>query len=260
MHAVQPAGSTNGTLIEVTGLRCRYGSRHALDDVSLSIGQGTVLAVAGPNGAGKTTLLNLLAGVMYPTAGHVTVFGLHRWREGFGIRRRSFYLPVQFPRFASETPYGYLRLIAEVYGLARARFHERLETLAGEMDLLEHLGRRWVTLSLGHAKKAGLIGTFLPEIELRIMDEPFAGGIDPLGMETLFRWIKAARDRGETVVFSTQVLDQAETVCDRILLLNRGTVVACDSPEDLIRRGGADPSTPRALAAAVINLTRARES
>ena len=246
-------------MLTAVGLRKKFGFTRAVDGISLEIPRGEVLCIIGPNGAGKTTLLLLLGGVILPSAGHVTVFGLHRRKQNFEIRKRSTFLTAE-PIFGmSPTPYEFLRYYAQIYELPKATFLERVKRLAEEMDMIPHLKKPWTKLSLGMKKKTGLIATFLPDAELRFLDEPFAGGIDPKGMDGLYAWMQNAKARGETVVFSTQVLEQAENGADRILLLENGVVTAMGTPTDLIERAGIDHTATRPLYKAFLALTAGEE-
>lgn len=238
----------DGVCVAAEGVARAYGRVQALRASDLAVRRGEVIAVIGPNGAGKTTLLRLLAGSIFPTEGTVRVFGLDRWRESFAIRQRSCFIEAAGVPPVGATPFGHLRFLAQAYGLARDEFESRLRRLAAEMEYTEHLGKSWASLSLGLGKKAHLIGAFLVPAELRILDEPFAGGIDPLGMERLFEWIDAARTRGEATIFSTQVLDQADRVADKLLVIARGRICHFSPPDDLIRRAGQDPNDPQSLA------------
>jgi ABC-2 type transport system ATP-binding protein len=133
-------------------------------------------------------------------------------------------------------------------------FASRVWDLVHQMDLGSHWQKSWTSLSLGMIKKAGLVGVFLPDADLRILDEPFAGGVDPLGMEALYRWMIQSRARGETIVFSTQVLEQAGAICDRILLLEKGSLRWLGAPDDLVKEAGLDPDEPRAFARAFASI------
>lgn len=245
---------TGQVTVEAVGLRFRYGRSYAVDGVSLELRAGEALCVIGPNGAGKTTLLSLLGGMVLPQQGHVRVFGLDRWRENFEIRKRSTFLLAE-PAFGeSLTPYEFLRFFGQIYGIPKETFLERVKRLAAEMDMTEHWTKPWGKLSLGMMKKTGLIAAFLPDAGLRIMDEPFAGGIDPMAMERLYQWIGAAKARGETIIFSTQVLEQAESAADRILMLEGGSIRADGTPAEIITLAGVDPAEPRALYKAFLRL------
>ncbi len=255
MNEKIPTSAAPGVLLRAVGLKKKYGKTLAADGISLESAGGQVIGVIGPNGAGKSTLLYLLGGIVMPTSGHVSVFGMHRWEKNFEIRKRSVFVPAE-PAFGSEkTPYGYLRFFAQIYGIPKKAFLEKAERLVAEMNMTEHLDKQWMNLSLGMQKKVGLIAAFLPEVEFRILDEPFAGGIDPIGMERLYRWMVEGRERGELIVFSTQVLEQAGDIADRIVLLNKGALVLDASPAELIRKAGFDPNESRALAKAFIKLT-----
>jgi len=239
--------------VEAVGLRFRYGRSYAVDGVSFELREGEVLCVIGPNGAGKSTLLSLLGGMVLPQQGHVRVFGLDRWRDNFEIRKRSTFLLAE-PAFGeSLTPYEFLRFFAQIYGIPKQTFLDRVKKLAAEMDMTEHWNKPWGKLSLGMLKKTGLIAAFLPDAQLRIMDEPFAGGIDPMAMERLYQWIGEAKSRGETIMFSTQVLEQAETA-DRILMLENGSIRALATPPELIAMAGVGPDEPRPLYKAFLRL------
>jgi ABC-2 type transport system ATP-binding protein len=242
-------------VISAVGLKKYFGSTKAIDGVSCTLHAGESLCIVGPNGAGKSTLLYLLGGIAYPTQGHVTVFGLNRWKNNFEIRQNSTFLTADPIFGASQTPYGFLRFYAQIYGIDQKIFTERTKILATQMQLIPHLNKPWGMLSFGMIKKVGLVAAFLPTAQVRILDEPFAGGIDPHAMEQLYQWIIAGKEGGETILFSTQVLEQAETASDRLLLLEKGAIIAFDTPQEIIRQAKIDPASPRALYQAFIKLT-----
>lgn len=235
-------------ILRAENLKKRYGRTVAVDGVSLEVARGEVIAVIGANGAGKTSLLYLLGGVIFPSGGDVEVFGMHRWKQNYEIRKRSTVLAAEPITGASPTPYEYNRFLGQIYGVPYDVFRVRLAELVKEFEFDKHLKRRWEELSLGLAKKGVLIGALLPDAELRILDEPFAGGIDPPAMEALYRRIDNARQRGETIIFSTQVLDQAEDAATRIIIMEGGQVITDGAPHDLMEQVGINPGEPRALA------------
>ncbi len=124
------------------------------------------------------------------------------------------------------------------------------------MNMTDHWDKPWERLSLGMMKKTGLIAAFLPKVPLRMFDEPFAGGIDPMAMEQLYTWMAEAKAHGETILFSTQVLEQAENAADRLLLLEDGAIRALATPAALIVQAGIDPNEPRALYKAFLAMAR----
>lgn len=236
-----------GPILTATNLSKKFGREQAVDGVSIEVAARESLCIVGPNGAGKTTFLLLLGGVLLPSNGHVTVFGLDRWRSSFDIRRRSTFLTATPIFGASDTPLQFLRFFAQIYGMEKGMFRVRLEELAAGLEMLAHLGKPWRSLSLGMIKKAGLIAALLPDAELRIFDEPFAGGIDPFAMDFLFQRFNACCTGGETIIFSTQVLEQAQTAAHRIMLMEAGRMSAIGTPDELFERAGVAPGSPRAL-------------
>jgi ABC-2 type transport system ATP-binding protein len=241
--------------VEAKGLQRKYGATCAVDHVDIEIPAGERTCIIGPNGAGKTTLLLMLSGALVPDSGQIRSLGLDRWEMNFEIRQRSTYLATTPIYGASETPYVFLRYYAQIYGIARDRFMERLEQMSRQMNMIDHLAKRWSQLSTGMLKKVGLIAVFLPEAELRIMDEPFAHGIDPSAIETLYSWMDSCRNNGETLIFSTQVLEHGAAVADRMLLLDEGRIIARGNVEELIAASGVDPESSRALYKAYMALT-----
>jgi ABC-2 type transport system ATP-binding protein len=255
----EPAKETEAPqkpVVEIVALSKRYGRTQALHNVTMDVGEGEALCVIGPNGAGKTSFLFLLGGILFPSSGHVHVFGMHRWKENFQIRRRSITQPTE-PIFGeSPTPYEYFRFVAQIYNMPREDFVRKLKQLCVDMDFTDHVTKGWARMSTGLRKKAALIAAFLPEVDLRILDEPFAGGIDPIAVEVLYQWIFEARDRGETIVFSSQVLEHAANVGSRVLFLREGRVEHLGTILSLIESAGVDPHSPRALAEAFQRLMR----
>lgn len=234
-------------VLEAIGLRKSFEGKRAVDGISVTLRRGEIVALLGANGAGKSTLLYLLAGMLVPNKGLISVFGMDRWESNFAIRRQSSYLAAE-PWFgACQTPWEYMQFVAAAYQMTRGQLVERGDRLAAQMNMLSNMTKRFDQLSLGMRKKAGLIGAFLPEAQLYLLDEPFAGGIDPMAMESLRGWIAEAGRRGATVMYSTQVLDLTEELATRLMVLIDGRTCHDGTPEALIRRAGINPSENRAL-------------
>lgn len=245
-------------ILEAVDLRKWYGATKAVDGVTLRAKAGEIVAVIGANGAGKSTLLYLLGGLVLPGSGRVRVLGEDRWRANFAIRKRCSFLSAE-PDFGDcPTPWDYLQYVGAAYGFTPHQLAQRVEPLADQMSMLPHFGRPIAELSLGMRKKVGLIAAFTPESEIYFLDEPFAGGIDPLAMEVLRTWIARAGRAGATVLFSTQVLDQTDELASRLMVLLDGQLRYDDSPAALIRRAGIDPAENRAIHKAFATLVGAR--
>lgn len=219
----------------------------ALRDVSFEIPPGEILCVIGPNGAGKTTLLNLLAGCLFKTRNRITIAGLDRWKNNYEVRRLSTYVPMGQYVPLGPTPLDHMTNMARLYEMPEADFARRCAALVDDMNYHKLLHKYWGQLSLGQYHKALLIGGFLPPARLRILDEPIASGIDPLGMEILGVWMKECRAAGESIVFSTQVLDRAHLLADRLLILHNGSIGFLGTPAQFIEENGLDADDDYAL-------------
>ncbi len=241
--------------VQASNLVHKYGGVVAVGGVDFEVRQGQSVCIIGPNGAGKTTLLWMLGGALLPHNGVIKVLGMDRWEDNYEIRKRSSYISVTPSFGAALTPYEYLRYVAGMYGMLKADFMERVEVLAREMQMLDNLGKEWMHLSTGMYKKTALIGAFLPDAELRFMDEPFTYGIDPQAIDMLHRWLGRSKEAGESIVYSTQVLEHAKASADVIYFLHKGRVVSKGSADEIIQKSGVDKDSPRGLYEAFVKLT-----
>ena len=210
-----------------------YRSVRALDHVSLQIEPGQIVSLLGPNGAGKTTLIRCLAGIAAPDKGEVYFDDQEFRRDRLDLRRRI-YLAPDFPFLFWE--HSVLRNIAMILRLYEADgpgAEERVLELLREFDLLP-LGLRPVnSLSRGQAYKVGLVSLLAADRELWLLDEPFASGMDPHGIDAFKRRARDAARRGRTILYSTQILDVAERFSDRVCLIHQGEIRAFDTLEHL---------------------------
>lgn len=245
-------------VLTATNLKVRYGAEpwgpKVLDKVSFDLMPGEITCVIGPNGAGKTTLMNLLAGCLFKRRNKIKVCGLDRWRNNMAIRRRTTYVPATHQYSMGLTPYQHFMAIGRLYYMDPETYAARCEALVSDLEFEEYLDYPWPELSLGLTHKAMMIGGFLPDADLRILDEPVASGIDPLGMEILGVWMKEARARGEAILFSTQVLDRAHLLADKLLILGEGKTVFWGRPAELMQQMQVDPTDEYALNAAFLRL------
>lgn len=242
-------------VIVAQNLELSFGKVDAIRGVSLDVHRGETLAIIGPNGAGKTTLLSLLAGMYFPKAGEVSVFGMDRWKENRTIRLRSAIAPVAPVWGGTSTGLDFVMLMGRIWGVPKEVFVPRLERLVAALDLEPYMRKSVHTLSTGIQKKFSLAAVFVLPVELRMLDEPFEGGIDPRGIEVLHQLIQDARSAGETTIFTTQQLEPAEALADRIAMLRDGLLDFVVTPEELIRMGGQESGSPRALSRAFMALT-----
>lgn len=215
--------------IEVRGLQKSYGRVRALDKVSLEISPGQIVSLLGPNGAGKTTLLRCLAGIASPDHGDVYYDGEVFRRNRLDLRRRFSFLP-DFPfLFWEQTAIRNIGIILRLYETDGPGVEARVVELLRELDLLPLANTPVQCLSRGQAYKTALAALLAVDPEVWLLDEPFASGIDPHGINALKRHVREATARGRTVIYSTQLLDVVERFADRVCLIHQGEVRAFDT-------------------------------
>jgi ABC-2 type transport system ATP-binding protein len=217
--------------IETRGLRRVFGDIVALDSLDLSISEGEIFGIVGPDGAGKTTLLRMLAGVMRPTAGSISIDGI----DAIGDRTRTTghlgYMSQRFGLYPDLTVLENIRFYADLYGVRRAEFAERLPQLLGFSNLTPFQDRRAGRLSGGMKQKLGLACALIHTPRVLLLDEP-TNGVDPISRRDFWRILYQLLSRGVTIVVSTSYLDEAER-CGRLLLLDKGRTLAAGTPEEV---------------------------
>jgi ABC-2 type transport system ATP-binding protein len=214
-------------VIECTGLTKRYGAVDALHDLRLEVREGEVYGYLGPNGAGKTTTIKLLLGLIRPTAGAATIFGLDARRDAVAIHRRLAYVPGEAALWPSLTGEETLHLLARLHGHVDAEYRREL------MDRFDLDPRKKVrAYSKGNRQKVVLIAALASRADLLVLDEP-TSGLDPL-MERVFRQtVHEAKDRGQTLFLSSHILSEVEALCDRIGILREGRLIEQGTMDEL---------------------------
>ena len=200
------------------GVTKRYGQFTAVDDFSLRLPTGEVLGFLGPNGAGKTTTIRMVMSIIYPDAGRIRVLDHPNAAE---VKDRIGYLPEERGLYRKMTVADTLHYFGQLKGLRGRALRERIDESLERVGLQDWRRKRVEALSKGMSQKLQFICAVLHRPELVILDEPFSG-LDPLNAGLLERLVVELRDRGATVVFSTHQMNQAERLCDRIVLINRG--------------------------------------
>ncbi len=222
--------------IELRGVLKVYGSSRALDYVSLEIEPGQVVGVLGVNGAGKTTLLRCLAGIAGIDKGNIYYGGQVFRRDRLDLRKQLYFMP-DFPYlFWEQTIIRNIAMILRLYEADGEGVEKRVADLLGEFDLLPLALRQVSSLSRGQLYKVGLVAMLAVDAELWLLDEPFASGMDPNGIDAFKTHVKEAVKRGRTVLYTTQILDIAERFSDRVCVIHKGEVRAFDSVENLRER------------------------
>lgn len=225
-------------MIEARNLSRRYGDFRAVDDVSFAVNEGEIVGILGPNGAGKTTTIRMITGFLPPTGGRVTVFGKDLFEEPRRARRDIGYLPETVALYPEMRVREYLAYRAQLEGMSRAEARPAIaETI--QACLLDEVRDQIIgTLSKGYRQRVGLAAAILHAPRMLVLDEPTVG-LDPAQIIAIRELI---RDLGKkrTLLLSTHILPEVELLCDRVLIIDRGRLVAEGSPEELRDRWHGD--------------------
>jgi ABC-2 type transport system ATP-binding protein len=217
-------------LIDVTNLTKQYGTRKAIDNISFKIDQGEVIGFLGPNGAGKTTTMNIMTGFIAATSGDVTIDGVDILAEPERAKANIGYLPDTPPVYGDMRVIEYLNFVADIKGVKKGR-KDMLHDIMGQVGLAD-IGRRLIkNLSRGYRQRVGLAQAMVGEPKVIIMDEPTIG-LDPKQIIEMRDVVKNLGKR-HTVILSSHIMQEVSAVCDRVMIINRGKIVATGTPESL---------------------------
>jgi len=222
-------------MIEVQHLTKRYGPFTAVDDVSFRVEKGEILGFLGPNGAGKTTTMRVLTGYMPATEGKAIVAGFDVFTHPIEAKQRTGYLPETPPLYPEMTVREYLTFVARIKAqkMSNAERINRVETAMRKTRVDDMANRHCAKLSKGYKQRVGLAQALIHDPEVLILDEPTAG-LDPKQINETRELIKElARSGDHTIILSTHILPEVAQTCQRVVIINRGKVVAIDTPDNL---------------------------
>jgi ABC-2 type transport system ATP-binding protein len=242
---------SKGSTIVAEGLRKRYGDLWAVDGVSFTVGEGEFFGILGPNGAGKTTTLEIIEGLRKPDEGSVRLFGENPWprnpkllpRIGVQLQASSF--------FEKLTAREQLETFASLYGVSAATAVDMLELVG----LSDKASTRENKLSGGQRQRLSIACALAHDPDIVFLDEPTAA-LDPQARRNLWDVLRAIKARGKTIVYTTHYLDEAEILCDRTAIMDKGKILAMDAPATLVR--GLDAPTHVLIERGVLALEDAR--
>lgn len=221
-------------MIEIEHLTKRYGDITAVSDLSIQIDSGQIYGFLGPNGAGKSTTMNIMTGCLSATEGHVRIGGYDIFEQPNQAKRLIGYLPEQPPLYMNETPEEYLRFVGEAKGLHGAERKRQMEEVMEQTGIERMRGRRISALSKGYRQRVGIAQALLGSPKAIILDEPTVG-LDPIQIIEIRELIKEL-GKQHTVIFSSHILSEVQTICDQVLIIANGKLVAFDRPEALEKR------------------------
>lgn len=228
VNAMQVGGVA---LIEVKHLTKRYGNHTAVSDLSFTIEKGQIYGFLGPNGAGKSTTMNIMTGCLAASSGEVTVGGHNIFEEAEQAKRMIGYLPEQPPLYLDRTPREYLRFVAEAKGIPARNRMEQIERVINVTQIQDVADRLIKNLSKGYKQRVGIAQALLGDPEVIILDEPTVG-LDPMQIIEIRDLIKELGKK-HTVILSSHILSEVQAVCQTVMIISKGKLVACDTPENL---------------------------
>ncbi|QCR23014.1 gliding motility-associated ABC transporter ATP-binding subunit GldA [Pontibacter sp. SGAir0037] len=210
--------------VEVNNLTKLFGSQHAVDAISFTAGQGEIVGFLGPNGAGKSTTMKIATCYLPPSAGTILVNGYDVVREPMAVRRSVGYLPEHNPLYLDMYVHEYLAFVASVYGLKGRKAKDRVKEMVELCGLTLEQGKKISALSKGYRQRVGLAQALVHDPKVLILDEPTTG-LDPNQIVEIRSLIKRI-GQDKTVIFSTHIMQEVAAICDRVVIINRGKLVA----------------------------------
>jgi ABC-2 type transport system ATP-binding protein len=219
-------------MIKVENLTKRYAGNTAIKDLSFEVGQGEIMGFLGPNGAGKTTTMRILASFMPPTSGRASVAGFDIFEQSLQARAHLGYMPENVPLYNDMRVTEYLDYRAALKGVPHRRVAERVGDVKELCGLKEVEKKIIGTLSKGYRQRVGLADALLHEPDLLILDEPTIG-LDPNQIRQVRELIKNL-GKQHTILLSTHILPEVEMTCSRVIIIHKGRIEACDTPENLL--------------------------
>ena len=218
-------------MITVEHLTKCYGDFMAVNDLSFEIDEGHVYGFLGPNGAGKSTTMNIMTGCLSATEGHIRINGYDIFEEPEQAKKTIGYLPEQPPLYMNETPAEYLKFVGEAKGLRGMELKKQIEDVAGQTKIEHVMDRLISNLSKGYRQRVGIAQALLGSPRVIILDEPTVG-LDPIQIIEIRELIRQLGEN-HTVILSSHILSEVQAICEKVLIISQGKLVAFDKPENL---------------------------
>ncbi len=204
------------------------------DNISLKVNDGEILGILGPNGAGKTTLLRILAGIMEPTEGEVKIDGKSYKEAEQKIKKTIAFLSGNTKLYKDISPYELLTMFGEYYKVDKDKLEERINKVTKRFNLEEFVNQKIENLSTGQTQRVSIARCTVSDPKTYIFDEA-TSGLDVISSKVILDFIKEERDKGKSIVYSTHYMEEAENICDRVVLIHKGRLVKEGTPEAIMK-------------------------
>lgn len=210
-------------------------SFYANDGISFKAKEGEILGILGPNGAGKTTLLRIIAGIMEPTEGEVIINGMKYKNNQIEIKKQIAFLSGNTKLYKDISPYEFLKMCGEYYDVEESILDKRIDNIIKRFDMESFQHQRIENLSTGQNQRTGIARCLVHDPKYYILDEA-TSGLDIISSQVILEFIKEERDNGKCILYSTHYMEEAENICDRVVLIHKGKVLAFGTPAEIEKR------------------------
>jgi ABC-2 type transport system ATP-binding protein len=219
--------------IRIQHLSKVYGSQKAVNDISFSVEEGEIVGFLGPNGAGKSTTMKIATGYLPPSSGEVHISGFDVRTQPMEVKRNTGYLPELNPLYTDMYIHEYLTFSGTVFGLSGKKLRDRVGEMIGLCGLTVEQNKKIESLSKGYRQRVGLAQALIHDPRVLILDEP-TSGLDPNQLSEIRKLIKDV-SQNKTVIFSTHILQEVRALCDRVVVINKGRIVADDKLDNILK-------------------------
>lgn len=204
----------------------------AVNDLSFDVKEGEILGILGPNGAGKTTLLRMIAGIMTPNKGSITIDDLTYEKNETDIKKMIAYLSGNTKIYGTISPYELLKMCAEIYDVPSNEIDTRIKEISKILNMDSFLYNRIEKLSTGQTQRVNIARCLVHNPKYYILDEA-TSGLDIITSQIILNFIKSEKEKGKTILYSTHYMEEAENICDMIIMINKGKIIATGTPEQI---------------------------
>ncbi|HET7577965.1 MAG TPA: ABC transporter ATP-binding protein [Bacillales bacterium] len=233
--SADPTVPSQETVVNVQHLKKSYGKKQALQDVTFSVQSGTCFGLLGPNGAGKSTTMKILTGLVDPDDGTAHVLGLDAVKKRNVIRRQVGYVPQSITLYEKLSAYDNLKFFGEMYGVRGTELEHRIDEILKQTGLMDRKRDAIATFSGGMKRRINMAAAMLHRPKLLILDEPTVG-IDPQSRNHIFEMIRTLKAEGVTIIYSTHYMEEVETLCDHLAIIDQGKVITQGNLKELLDR------------------------
>ena len=219
-------------VMELRGVTKDYGRGRGVFDLSLTIAQGDSLGYLGPNGAGKTTLLRMIAGILEPTTGKISFDGMNYKDNEIEIKQNIAYLSGNTKIYDTLSTYELLKMCCDIYGVNNENSEKRIKEITKVLGMEQFLYNKIANISTGQTQKVNIARCLIHNPKYYILDEATTG-LDIISSQIILNFIKDEKEKGKTILYSTHYMEEAENICDMIIMINKGKIIATGTPDEI---------------------------